>query len=120
MVRNCNFVVRNGNGTKWLWYEMTCFSIIKEGGGVMVFNTTFNNFQLYHMSVRFIGSHQGGRSLISLRLGYRRNFLSISTSEHFFGILISTRLVDHGFKPCQLNSKTIKLVFTDPPLSMHH
>ena len=27
MVRNCNFVVRNGNGTKWLWYEMTCFGI---------------------------------------------------------------------------------------------
>jgi hypothetical protein len=22
MVRNCNSVVRNGNGTKWLWYEM--------------------------------------------------------------------------------------------------
>jgi hypothetical protein len=26
MVRNCNFVVRSGNGTKWLWYEMTCFA----------------------------------------------------------------------------------------------
>ena len=32
MVRNCNFVVRNGkhmvrngNGTKWLWYEMTSY-----------------------------------------------------------------------------------------------
>ena len=27
MVRNCNFVVRNGNGMKWLWYEMTSFDL---------------------------------------------------------------------------------------------
>jgi hypothetical protein len=30
--------------------------------------------------------------LISLRLGFRRNFLSVLQEENFFGILISTRL----------------------------
>ena len=59
------------------------------------------------------------KSLISLRLGFRRNFclyLHPNTDKKFFGILISTRLPKTMIYGCMV----IKMIFNFLPLRNYH